>query len=203
MIKISEILKMDKKLILASQSPRRKKLLEQLGFEFEIIPADINEEIDFYKYQPFQVAEKLAEEKAKYIATQINEPAYVIGADTIVVLDDVILNKPIDEQSAFDMLRLLSDNTHIVYTGISIVESITNRFVSKFQKTEVTFRKLEDKEILAYIASGSPMDKAGSYGIQDDFGAVFVSYITGCYYNIVGLPIEMLYSTLKEFINAR
>ncbi len=201
MIKIAKILNIDKKLVLASQSPRRKKLLEQLGFEFVIIPADINEEIDFHNYQPYQVAEKLAEEKARTIAEQLDEPAYIIGADTIVVLDDVILNKPTDEQNAFDMLSLLSDNTHIVYTGISIFESITRRYITKSRMTEVRFRKLEDNEIKAYIAGGSPMDKAGSYGIQDDFGAVFVSDIKGCYYNIVGLPIELLYSTLKEFVN--
>lgn len=202
MIKIAEIINIDKKLILASQSPRRKRLLEQLGFEFDIIPAHIDEEIEFDKYKPNEVAEILAEDKALHIAKSVDEPAYIIGADTIVVLDGKILNKPNDEENAFEMLSRLSNNTHLVYTGISIIETITMRKITKSQRTEVTFRKLDEKEIRAYIKSGSPMDKAGSYGIQDDFGAVFVSDIKGCYYNIVGLPVQMLYSTMKEFINA-
>lgn len=198
---VKNILKTNKKIILASQSPRRKKLLELLGFDFEILPADIDENIDFDSNYPEHTARILAEDKAKAIGEDINYPAYIIGADTIVVYDNKILNKPADENEAFQMLRTLSGNTHIVFTGISIYDTEKKKSTTKHQKTYVSFRELSDEEIYSYIATGSPMDKAGSYGIQDDFGAVFVHHIEGCYYNIVGLPIELLYRTMKEIID--
>jgi septum formation protein len=110
------------------------------------------------------------------------------------------LNKPTDEEDARKMLRTLSHNTHTVYTGIALIEARSDKRMVTLQKTEVTFRELDDEEIAAYVATGSPLDKAGAYGIQDDFGAVFVSNISGCYYNIVGLPLELLYTTMKRFI---
>ncbi len=198
---VKNILKTNRKIILASQSPRRKKLLELLGFDFEIMPADINEDIIFDYEQPENTAAHLAEDKAKAIAEKIKEAAYVIGADTIVVYNDEILNKPSSKEDAYNMLRKLSGNTHIVFTGISICDTLTKRITTKYQKTLVSFRELSDEEIYSYIDTGSPMDKAGSYGIQDDFGAVFVHHIEGCYYNIVGLPIELLYRTMKELID--
>jgi septum formation protein len=117
-----------------------------------------------------------------------------------VVLDDEILHKPKDEQDAFRILTQLSDNTHTVFTGICLFDKPSGKYLTDFQATEVSFRKLEDDEISSYIATGSPMDKAGAYGIQDDFGAVFVSNIKGCYYNIVGLPLELLYRRMREFL---
>ncbi len=200
MIKISELLKIDKPLILASMSPRRKKLLEQLGFEFLVIPSDVDENGFSKDVGPADYAKHLAYRKAYDIASKTKEPAIVLGADTIVVLDGMIINKPVDAADAARMLRMLSGRTHSVYSGISIVESITMRNYSDVQKTDVTFRDLGDDEIDAYVGSGSPLDKAGAYGIQDDFGAVFVSHINGCYYNIVGLPLELLYSSLKKFM---
>jgi septum formation protein len=116
-----------------------------------------------------------------------------------VVIDDMILNKPSDPEDAFRILKILSGNTHKVYTGLSIVESVSQNWITDFQTTEVTFRELSDEEIWLYIEGGSPMDKAGAYGIQDDFGALFVSHINGCYYNIVGLPVQLLYMMLKRF----
>jgi septum formation protein len=200
MIKIQELLKIDKPLILASKSPRRKKLLKQLGFEFAVVPSDVDENNLSTEISPPEYAKELAYSKAKDIAEKTKEPAIIIGSDTIVVLDDKILNKPENSEDAARMLRTLSGRTHIVYTGISLVESVSLRNHTDVQRTEVTFRALTDDEISAYVVSGSPLDKAGAYGIQDDFGAVFVSHINGCYYNIVGLPLEMLYNSLKNFV---
>ncbi len=185
-------------IILASKSPRRKKLLEQLGIEFEIIPSMFDEDsIEFDLPEKYCVS--LALNKAIDVANKIDKNAIVVGCDTIVVLDNAILNKPINQNDAFEMLKKLSGKTHTVYTGLAFVNSNSKYNKTVFKTTEVTFRNLEDDEIWAYIKTGSPMDKAGAYGIQDDFGAVFVSHINGCYYNIVGLPLELFYSTLKEF----
>lgn len=198
MINISELLNIDKKIVLASRSPRRKKLLEQLGFKIEIIPADIDEDNFPQDLVPSEIAKFLAAEKAKAVIELCDEPSYIISADTIVVLDGEILNKPTDETAAEEMLSKLSNRTHTVFTGLTIIASDSNNSIEDVQSTEVTFRDLSIEEIRAYIATGSPMDKAGAYGIQDDFGAVFVSNISGCYYNIVGLPLEMLYSNFKK-----
>ena len=198
MINISELLKIDKKIILASRSPRRKKLLEQLGFRIEIKPADIDEDNYPQDLTPPETAKFLAAEKAKAVLQQSSESSFIISADTIVVLDGKILNKPQDEAEAESMLLKLSNRTHTVYTGLAIADSDTNRIVKDVQATEVTFRELSIDEIRAYISTGSPMDKAGAYGIQDDFGAVFVRTISGCYYNIVGLPLEMLYTNFSK-----
>ena len=202
MINISQLLKIDVPIILASQSPRRKKLLEQLGFDFRIIPASI-EENGLPEMPPELLAKELALRKAFSVAKKLNEKAIVLGADTIVTLYDKILNKPEDKADAFRMLRTLSGETHIVYTGIALVEAPGLRQVSTFQETEVTFRELDEDEIIAYVETGSPLDKAGAYGIQDDFGAVFVKEIRGCYYNIVGLPLELLYRMMKEFLDKK
>lgn len=187
-------------LILASQSPRRKHLLEMLGLEFTVFPADIDE-TNHKGLSPEELARLLAEEKALAIARIVKEESLVIGSDTIVVLDDIMLGKPSNNAEAKLMLRTLSGNTHSVLSGISIVNSKTLHTKSAVQKTKVTFRELTDEEIDFYVAGGSPMDKAGAYGIQDDMGAVFVSKVEGCYYNIVGLPLELLYRKLKEFCN--
>lgn len=190
----------EKRIILASESPRRKKLLALLGFDFEVIPAYIDEDSIIIDGLPENYVQKLSLMKAEKVANEITDNAIVIGADTIVVLGSQVLNKPTDEYDAYNMLRQLSDNTHQVYTGIALVDVSSKLTLTSYKKTNVTFRFLEDEEIWAYIRSGSPMDKAGSYGIQDDFGAVFVSHIDGCYYNIVGLPLELLYLSLKSFV---
>jgi septum formation protein len=195
---INQILNIDIPIILASRSPRRKKLLSMVGLEFTTKFSDIDEEIDT-DIPPEAYCIHLAWSKADDIAGGITTPALVIGADTIVVIDDMILNKPSDPEDAFRILKILSGNTHKVYTGLSIVESVSQNWITDFQTTEVTFRELSDEEIWLYIEGGSPMDKAGAYGIQDDFGALFVSHINGCYYNIVGLPVQLLYMMLKRF----
>ena len=194
---INKILGLGRKLVLASASPRRKLLMEKLGFEFEVIPSNIDESV-VNGSEPELYVKKLAELKAFSIAESQNN-SLVIGSDTIVVIDGEILNKPNDKEHASYLLNKLSGRTHTVHTGICIVDSDNNRSVADVQCTKVTFRNISQFEIDAYIETGSPLDKAGAYGIQDDFGAVFVSNIEGCYYNIVGLPLELLYSMLKNF----
>jgi len=196
---MTDLLKLNKPVILASQSPRRRLLLGQLGLEFEIMPSNIDETGHPVSDNPSDYALSLALLKAKDIVAGIDYPALVIGSDTIVVIDGQILNKPTDEADAKRMLGTLSGNTHTVYTAVALVDSSTGREMTDVKSTSVTFRELTEDEIDAYVASGSPLDKAGAYGIQDDFGAVFISHIEGCYYNIVGLPLEMLYSMLKQF----
>jgi len=198
MLSITDLLDLKAPVILASKSPRRKNLLNSLGLEFEVIASEIDEDIDG-NISPDEYCVRLAWTKAEYVAKSLNYEAIVVGADTIVVIDGKIINKPESENQAYDFLRLLSGKTHKVYTGIAILNSLSKKFYKDYQITNVTFRELDDKEIYAYINSGSPMDKAGAYGIQDDFGAVFVKHIEGCYYNIVGLPLELLYSSLKKF----
>lgn len=202
MLKIAQLLKLEVPLILASKSPRRKKLLEQLGLSFKCIPSNFAEENHSKNYSPEDYVQKLSLEKALDVARNINESSIIFGADTIVLLDGEIINKPNDENDAREILRKLSNRTHIVFTGISFVKVPEQKFFTTFQKTLVTFRELEDDEIESYIKSGSPLDKAGAYGIQDDFGALFVSHIEGCYYNIVGLPLELFYQSLKKFIKS-
>jgi septum formation protein len=133
------------------------------------------------------------------VASKLGYDAIVIGADTIVVIDDEILNKPKSENDAKEMLRRLSGRTHTVFTGVSVVRTDVENPITNYKATEVTFRDLTDREIELYVSTGSPMDKAGAYGIQDDIGAVFISHINGCYYNIVGLPLELLYGMMQQF----
>ncbi|MFH1049406.1 MAG: Maf family protein [bacterium] len=198
---IEKLIKLNKPLILASKSPRRRKLLASLGFEFEVMESYFKEDKINNIYDFKQYAINSAYNKANDVATRIEKPAIVLGADTIVVLNNEILHKPKDKTEAFTILQRLSDNTHFVYTGIALIDTLQNISISDVRTTEVTFRKLDENEIWAYIATNSPMDKAGAYGIQDDFGAVFVKHINGCYYNIVGLPLEMFYNMLKRLGN--
>lgn len=187
-------------LILASTSPRRKHLLEQIGMTFTVQPSNVDESlIPTFGAVPEEFVQRLALLKAQDVASKTPARSIVLGSDTIVVLDGEILGKPLDADDAINMLRRLSGNTHTVYTGIALVDSETYSSVTAVQQTDVTFRELIDDEIAGYVATGSPLDKAGSYGIQDDFGAVFVAHIVGCYYTIVGLPLELFYRTLRTF----
>ncbi len=199
MIKISKLLKINQKIVLASKSPRRITLLKNLGLEFDVIPSNINEDIN-EKLQPAEYVMELSRLKADNVASMLGGDEIVIGADTTVYLEGNYLNKPKDCNEAFAILKRLNGQTHQVFTGITLINNQTRKIISEYSKTDVTFRELTDDEIYAYIESGSPMDKAGAYGIQDDFGAVFVSHINGCYYNIVGLPIELFYRMLKEVL---
>ena len=193
------MLKLPFPLILASQSPRRRQLLGQIGLDFSILPADIDEDAVSLALTPKEYVQELSQRKAHFVREEIGgAKAIILGADTIVVIDGTILNKPTDPENAFAMLKQLSNRMHEVFTGITLVESHTGKIQSEVQRTEVYFRELDDQEIWDYIASGSPMDKAGAYGIQEDYGAVFVSKINGCYYNVVGLPLEKLYGMLSS-----
>jgi septum formation protein len=181
--------------ILASQSPRRKQLLKLLGLNFKVFHPQIEENHKGEK--PLTYAKKLAEEKAE-AANRKFKNKIIIAADTIVVIDNHILEKPISENDAKRMLKTLSGRTHIVYTAICVINQLNGKKITDYEKTFVTFRKLNPAEIDEYIKTGSCMDKAGAYGIQDDLGAVFVSKVNGCYYNVVGLPLQKLYLILNS-----
>ena len=201
---LNTLLSMPRPLVLASRSPGRRDLLKHVGYEFSVVIPDVDESLVSIDLPHDEYVERLALLKAKRGAELTSESSIVIGSDTTVVLDGVVLNKPRDAQDAKRMLRSLSGHTHTVYTGIALVADGTGKqqSVVRSRRTNVTFRELDEREIDAYVAGGSPLDKAGAYGIQDDFGAVFVSNVEGCYYTIVGLPLELLYTTLRNFVLA-
>ena len=182
--------------VLASQSPRRRRLLERLGFEFTIhvSPAD---EVIPPGAVPADIVQTIAADKADPVA-RAHPSALVLAADTVVAHDGDILGKPQSDDDAAATLRRLSGTTHTVFTGIALHHHETDRVVTAVEATDVTFGPLTDTEIAAYVATGSPMDKAGSYGIQDDLGALFVDRVEGDYYNVVGLPLRRLYLTLRD-----
>lgn len=182
--------------VLASRSPRRRRLLERIGMRFDVDASDVDERIS-REHAPDRIVESLALLKAREVAERHHE-ALTMGADTIVTLEGEILGKPADKKEAADMLKRLSDATHTVYTGIALVHPPSERAVCAVEATRVTFARMDDDEVAAYVASGSPMDKAGGYGIQDDCGALFVSRIDGDYYNVVGLPLHRFYRTMKR-----
>ncbi len=183
---------------LASRSPRRKKLLEQINLKFKVLDVDADER--FRKSEsPIVNAKRIAAEKMEK-AKEIIKEGLIITADTIVVLDNKILGKPSDGKDAAKMLKLLSGRTHYVVTGFAVYNTATGKMFLDYEKTSVTFRKLDRDEIEEYVKSGSPMDKAGAYGIQDDYGAVFIKKINGCYYNVVGLPLAKVYNTLLKAV---
>jgi nucleoside triphosphate pyrophosphatase len=183
---------------LASKSPRRKILIKQLGIKFKSFTVDM-EEIFIHGESPIKAVKRLASEKL-FEAEKIKSDGILITADTIVVLNNEIIGKPKNKKDAKSILEKLSSNKHYVYTGFAIKNSVSKNKIIDYEKTEVTFRELTSKEIKNYIASGSPMDKAGAYGIQDDFGAVFISKINGCYYNVVGLPLSKFYTAINEVV---
>ncbi|MAO66167.1 MAG: septum formation inhibitor Maf [Balneola sp.] len=188
------------RIILASQSPRRKKLLEQIGLSFEVHPSAAEEVIKHS--DPQEIVEDLALLKAKDVAHNFKD-SLVIGADTIVVYQDEILGKPSDPQQALSYLQQLSGNTHSVFTGVALVKTDKNGAVERTtafnEQTNVVFSTLEIADMKAYVGTGNPMDKAGAYGIQDDLGALFVEMIEGDYYNVVGFPLNRFYRELKLF----
>ena len=179
-------------IILASQSPRRKELLGMLGIPFTIRVADIDETMD-PACSPYQEVARVGCAKAKAVPHQPDD--VVIAADTIVVCDDKVLGKPKDTQDAFAMLRQLSGRTHQVMTGLTVLRGDVCQIHTEV--TDVTFRQLSDKEILSYIQTGDPMDKAGSYAIQGG-AALFVERINGDYYNVIGLPVCRLNQILRQ-----
>ena len=188
-------------LILASRSPRRQQLLRQIGLVFDCIPSGVEEVIDG-AVTPAEHVTILAERKARDVAQRLAD-GIVIGADTIVVHEDEIIEKPTDLEDAVRMLQRLSHQRHEVFTGYSLVDVRSGDALTRFVNTQVWFRRLAADEILSYVDSGSPMDKAGAYGIQDDFGAVFVRKIVGDFYNVMGLPLCDFYCAYRHFTNQR
>ncbi|MDD2270910.1 MAG: Maf family nucleotide pyrophosphatase [Desulfuromonadaceae bacterium] len=186
-------MKNDHKIVLASASPRRTELMELAGISFSVVPADICEDV-LPGELPADHVIRLSREKADAVATK-HDGRFFIGADTIVVLDGAILGKPVDAADARRMLSGLSGRDHEVITGFSVFDKASGVHISRSVRTEVTFKKLTEKEITAYIATGCPMDKAGAYAIQG--GAVhFVRSINGSYTNVIGLPMTELYEVL-------
>ncbi|MCU0413273.1 MAG: Maf family protein [Ignavibacteriaceae bacterium] len=181
---------------LASKSPRRRKLLKQLGIKFKSF--SVNSTEDFLDGEhPVECVKRIAVEKMDLAKKRVNN-SIIITADTIVVLNGKVIGKPSNKNDALKILSLLSGKVHIVYTGFCVFNQTTNKLLLDYERTEVEFRKLTKDEIADYVDGGSPMDKAGAYGIQDDFGAVFVKRINGCYYNVVGLPLTKLYNALRK-----
>jgi len=186
-------------LILASQSPRRRQLLRQIGLRFRVIPSHVPERIR-KKESPASNAKRIALDKANEVASRVKR-GIVIGADTVVVLDPHVLGKPKTAADARRMLRLLSGREHVVYTGFALVDARTGKKRSGAVSTKVRFRPLSTEEVAEYVRSGSPMDKAGAYGIQDDFGAVFVDKVNGCFYNVVGFPLSRFFIEWKRLLS--
>jgi septum formation protein len=180
-------------LVLGSQSPRRRKLLEMAGYQFSVRPADIDESFP-NEWGPEQAVIHLAQQKSAAITIGKNE--ILLTSDTVVSLDDRILGKPESENEAYRNLRSLSGKTHQVYTGVSIRSYESSR--TFFVVTDVSFFSLDDEEIFQYISTGESMDKAGGYGIQGK-GGLLVEGISGDYYNVVGLPISRVVRELKAF----
>ena len=188
-----------KTIVLASTSPRRAHLLRQIGVPFVVAESGVGEDL-VGTDSPVKTVKVLSLKKALSVAKRFTN-AIVIGADTIVVLDDVIYGKPNSPAQAALYLRALSGRTHQVYTGFALVDSDTQYSYIDYEKTDVTFRSLGDSEIANYVNSGSPLDKAGAYGIQDDFGAVFIERINGCFYTVVGFPLAKFYIAMKNFLD--
>jgi len=184
-----------KPVILASNSPRRKDLLRQIGVDFSIDPADVDESV-LPNESPEGYAVRVALEKARVAAARAGA-GIVIAADTIVVLNDEILGKPVNAEDAERMLTLLSGKAHSVITGLAVMDAATGRALTRTSLTRVWFHSLSQQEIASYVATGEPLDKAGAYGIQER-GAVFVERVDGCYFNVVGLPLSLLMGLLRD-----
>lgn len=183
-----------KKIVLASKSPRRKALLEQIGLRFEIDVSDFDEK-NAPKLPPSKLAEYLSLEKAKIIAKK-HKNSIIIAADTFVVFENEILGKPKTKENAVKMLKRLSGKEHKVITGFTLIDT-EGRITSKFVESKVVMRNLTNEEIKSYVETGEPLDKAGGYGIQE-LGSVLIEKVIGDYYNVVGLPLAPLYEELKK-----
>lgn len=183
-------------IILASQSPRRKELLERMGIEdFKIAVPDVDETVE-PGLSPARMVEQLSLRKARAAAERTGPGGLIIAADTVVSLDGAVLGKPADRADAFVMLTALSGREHRVYTGVTVL--LGDRAVTEHEETAVTFRPAQPDELWGYIATGEPMDKAGAYGIQG-LGALLVSGIRGDYCNVMGLPVFRLGRILTRF----
>jgi len=188
-------------IILASGSPRRKKLLKKIGIAFKVHASDAAEDFESH-WSPNEIAQSLAERKAKAVSSQYSD-ALIIGADTIVTYNDKILEKPATPSEANKMLQQLSGHAHKVLTGVSLLKTDASNNIKDsttfVETTNVIFGNLNPELINSYVATANPMDKAGAYGIQDPHGALFVKAIEGDYYNVVGFPLHSFYNTMASF----
>jgi septum formation protein len=187
---------MNKPIILASSSPRRRELLRQVGLSFKTAPAHVDERV-LAGERPETYAVRVASEKAHAAAKKFSS-GVIIAADTVVIVESEILGKPADPADAERMLGMLSGNMHRVITGLAVMDVGTGKMLTRTAITKVWFRSLSREEIASYVKGGEPLDKAGAYGIQGK-GALLVERIDGCYFNVVGLPLVLLSDMLKEF----
>jgi len=184
-------------IILASASPRRAELLKKITSNFEIMISNFEEDDILFSGNCGDYVMTLARQKAMAICSNVKKPATIIGCDTIVYFKGIVLGKPKDSLEAFQMLSNLSGNTHEVYTGIAVINTKTQETNTEYVCTEVKFSKLSTSEINNYIETGEPLDMAGAYGIQGG-ASLFVEELKGCYYSVVGLPVNKLYFMLRE-----
>jgi septum formation protein len=185
----------DKDIILASSSPRRRYLLGLVRIKHSVVAPQVREE-DHAHENPVKHVLRLSRLKALSVRHEVKK-GIILGADTIVVLDGDILEKPTDRADARRMLRMLAGRWHQVYTGLALVDAVSGKKVEGYERSLVKIRRMTDTEIGAYIATGEPMDKAGSYGIQG-YGAAIVEKVNGCYFNVVGLPLVRLLYLMRD-----
>lgn len=185
------------RLILASKSPRRQQLLSGLGFTFEIVTREVDESFPS-NLKAQEIPLYLSKIKAEAFHDLLDNNTVVLTADTVVWINDKVLNKPENEQEAFEMLKLLSGNMHEVFTGVTISSAFKQQ--SFFNKTNVYFKELSDEEIWHYIKNYQPYDKAGAYGAQEWIGYIAIEKIEGSYFNVMGLPVKEVYEELMKFI---
>lgn len=181
-------------IVLASASPRRRELMEQIGIHPEIIPSQVEEVVT--SSDPEQVVMELAGQKAREVADRLGDNRIVVGSDTVVAVDGAILGKPASEEEASAMIRRIAGRTHQVFTGVSIVRGQREKTFAV--ESRVTVYPMSEEEIRGYVAAGESMDKAGAYGIQGRFAA-FIKELSGSYTNVMGLPVGRLYQELKAF----
>ena len=186
-----------RKVVLASKSPRRRELLENIGLKFAVAVSDTDESQVPKDLEPGLYVRELSLLKANAVARMCDKNTFIIGADTVVVHHERILGKPKDREEAFEMLRSLSGDVHYVYTGITVIDTNDMHAVSEYEKTAVSFRTLSEREINYYIDNFSVLDKAGAYGIQE-FASTFVESVNGDYFNIVGLPVCRLCTMISK-----
>jgi len=181
---------------LASASPRRRELMKQLGLPFTVVIKNVDESVAG-PLPPGKLVETLSERKAREVAGDLDR-GLVIGSDTVVVWRDRILGKPGDRREALEMLACLQGDDHSVYSGLAVIDVETGAVHVSHERTRVFFRPAAMDELESYVDTGEPMDKAGAYAVQG-LGAVFVTGIEGCYFNVVGLPLSRLARVMKDF----
>lgn len=189
-----------RRIILASTSPRRQELIASLHIPFEIVPSHADESTPD-SWTPEQIVTELAKRKAWAVYLTLEESrkdGIIVGSDTIVVRDSVVLGKPRDEQEAASMIASLQGRSHYVYTGVTCVDGLTGETVTDYRATKVTMKSLTEEQIAAYARTGEGLDKAGGYAIQG-IGATIVTGIEGCYFSVVGLPLSLLSDQLAYF----